>query len=834
MIRRKRTVGCSLPYSKNTYTGKCVITSSGIVYRKLADHGCSVKAGNPCDAASGEKSLTENDYAAAHFSFTRHYSSTGFDANFISINSPGWSHNFDARIAPNQYGGFAGGLLHSGKVYGLAAAGTGAYKVANSTIELRKLANGTWLLEKDGARDIFDGTSGLLLSRELRRGFVLTLTYDADKRLTSIADPAGRTLLLDYDAHNRLARLTTPGGLETTYSYDSTGNLAAVTRPDGSVRQYHYEDSNFPHAVTGITDENGHRYATYSYDSLGRAVSTSHAGGIGLHTLTYNIDNTVVTNPLGAQTTYKFKTINGSRPVHTRTEPCTSCGSGVSVTTHAYDSMGNVTQRTDGRGIVTKYTFNTSRNLETARTEAFGTPLARTISTQWHATLRRPVQITEPGRITAFTYDADGNLLTRSVTASSQTRTWTYTYNSAGQVLTEDGPRTDVSDITTYTYDAQGNLASLSNALGHVTQVTQYDLDGRPLTLADANGVGTTLAYDLRGRLTSSTRAGAVTSFTYDNVGNVLTSTDPAGVTLTYGYDDDNRLIRITDAAGNRIEYTLNLLGGRTSEQVFDPANQLAFARSQVFDTLNRLQQVLNAGNQERQSYTYDAAGNVLSQKDGLLHGTTSTWDALGRLASSLDSAGGNTVYGYDAQDNLTSVTDAAGLVTSYAYNGFGERTSETSPNTGTTTFTRGSAGQLLTRTDARGVTTSYSHDALGRVTAITHPNSALNLSFSYDQGTHGIGRLTGMTDASGSTYYSYDSLGQLTGVQHAGLGISYLYDAAGRLTRLTYPSGHALVYARDNAGRVSSLTLEINGQTWPVASNIHWHPQGGLAALTY
>ena len=37
------------------------------------------------------------------------------------------------------------------------------------------------------------------------------------------------------------------------------------------------------------------------------------------------------------------------------------------------------------------YTFDATRNLETSRTEANGTPSARTITTQWHPTLRLPI-----------------------------------------------------------------------------------------------------------------------------------------------------------------------------------------------------------------------------------------------------------------------------------------------------------------------------------------------------------------------------------------------------------------------------------------------------------
>ena len=61
----------------------------------------------------------------------------------------------------------------------------------------------------------------------------------------------------------------------------------------------------------------------------------------------------------------------------------------------------------------------------------------RKISTAWHSTFQLPVSITEKDRTTTFTHDANGNVLTRTVTDTSVTpnvsRTWTYTYNSFGK-----------------------------------------------------------------------------------------------------------------------------------------------------------------------------------------------------------------------------------------------------------------------------------------------------------------------------------------------------------------------------------------------------------------
>ena len=88
--------------------------------------------------------------------------------------------------------------------------------------------------------------------------------------------------------------------------------------------------------------------------------------------------------------------------------------------------------------------------MEESRTEAYGTLQARTITTQWHATFRVPMQIDEPGRRTTYTYGSAGNRLTQTVadTSTNESRTTAWTYNTEGQVLTVNGPRTDVPDGT--------------------------------------------------------------------------------------------------------------------------------------------------------------------------------------------------------------------------------------------------------------------------------------------------------------------------------------------------------------------------------------------------
>ena len=86
----------------------------------------------------------------------------------------------------------------------------------------------------------------------------------------------------------------------------------------------------------------------------------------------------------------------------------------------------------------------------------------------------------------------------------------------------------------------------------------------------------------------------------------------------------------IADNLGNKIVYTLDAMGNRTQEQVFDPNGTLAQTRARLYDNLNRLSQDIGGANPatEITNYGYDNQGNLTSVTDPLGHVTTNLYDA--------------------------------------------------------------------------------------------------------------------------------------------------------------------------------------------------------------
>jgi RHS repeat-associated protein len=847
------------PYSYETgcpdgYTfvnGECIPSGGLNPQKNLGQPENSCLIGNPVNPATGNKFQVETDYignGVFPLQFARYYNSQQATGAAMGMH---WRHFYERSLTMQLSPGVptVGVYRPDGKAFYFNQV-NGSW-ISDADVVGQLSTNGTtWTYTQNDIAETYD-TNGRLLALTHRSGMSQVLSY-TQGLLTTVTDSFGRSLTLTYSG-TRLSGFVDPAS--KSYAFEYTGGLLTrVVYPDTKDREYHYTDASFPFALTGIVDENDAAFASWTYDAQGRAASSSHADGADSTTLTYNVDGTTtVTDALYTARIYEFDITLGVARVKKVNGPASHCGNAAET---AFGGDGFVTQKKDFNGNITTYTHN-ARGLEESRTEAYGAPVARTITTQWHPTFRVPTQIDEPGRRTVYTYDATtGDRLTQTVTdlATNESRTTTWTYTTFGRVLTVDGPRTDVSDVTTYEYYSCttgaecGQVHTITNAVGHVTTITSYNAHGNPLAIVDANGVSTVLSYDLRQRLKTRTVGGVMTTFDYDGAGQLDKVTLPGGAFLDYTYDNAHRLTDIQDNAGNRIHYALDAMGNRTAEEVFDSTNALKRKQSQVFNALGRLEEIKNAAGQVVSAFLYDAQGNRTRRTDYSTpttgHATEFYRDSLNRIWKVKDAANGETEHGLNALDQLTFVKDPKALTTSYIVNAFGNVTKQVSPDTGETNYTYDAAGNRKTRQDARNITATYAYDALNRLTLIDYPYPGdTDVAYRYD-GTnytssepYGKGRLTGVTDSVGMTGTKslfYDARGNLT-YEHRSMAFEtrYGYDLADRLISMEYPRGRAVTYVRNNIGQVTQVTTTLLGVTTTVADNIAYMPFGGVKGYT-
>ena len=570
----------------------------------------------------------------------------------------------------------------------------------------------------------FVALSSVLVAVGDTNGNVTTIVRNSDPyQITEIDDPAGRKLTFQYDSSSRITQITDQIGRTASYTYNAAGYLASYTTVLGGVTQYQYDSLG---RLTRTTDPRG-VIVSSTFDTNGR-VSTQTLPSGGTMTFAYTLVNalvptspvtqTVVTDPLGHATTYRFNTqgfltgvtdANGQVRAMTRQSgtnfltsitgdgSCPVCGNTqAGDVSYTYDAFGNKLSETDALGNKTTYTYEPGFN--------------------------RVATITDPTGATAtFSYDSRGNLISR-VDPRGNSTTYTYSTNGLATSITDEA-----GQKTSYTYDPAGNLLSVTDAQGHKSKLIHdsisrltgeqdangalttaaYNAIGAPTSIVEANGRTTTLSWDQAGYLTSYTgAAGGVVSFGYDAAGRQVTRKDQLGGTTTYGYDAMSNVVTYTNRRGQAATYTYDVLNRPITEQYVDAT----VTRS--WDSNGRLTRVVDSASGIF-SMAWDAAGRLLKQV-GPFGEVNYTRDAKGRVTSRQVVGDPRVSYTYDADDNLVQASMTGATVTQT----FDPR----NPVTG--------------RTRSNGVNGAYSFDSLGQLLSIVEQkgqNSIVARKYSYD-----------------------------------------------------------------------------------------------------
>ncbi len=654
-----------------------------------------------------------------------------------------------------------------------------------------------------------------------RANYTTTYAYDSSGHLLSVTDPLGHATAYTYDGQGNEATVTDANGNRTVYSYDADNRVTSMQsglRYDSTTQTYH--------CLTGDICPT----TSYTYDSNGNLKTETDPRG-HVTTYTYDADNRVLsaTTPLGEKTTYGYDNKGNQTTVVDPRGNVTGNNPADYTTTSAYDKNGSILSVTDPLGDKTSYTYDGNGNVLT-RTDANNHTTTYTYDSQGDV-----LTVTAPdGSVTTYTYDGNGNVLTRT---DANNHTTTYTYDNNGNLSSETGPDPDGSGpqtapVTSYSYDANGNLSQE----------------------VEPNGDTITYTYDHANRQTGTSYAGTpatpAVSYGYDAAGNRTSMTDGAG-TLNYTYDNNNRLLAASrgsdtfsyayDAAGNTTSRTYP--GGTATTYSFDNDNRLASVTSSSNTTSysydaagNLTQATLPASNGYVETRTYDHAGR-LTELDNKKNGT-----ALSDFAYTLDPVGNptqavrtgsissTTTYGYDANDRLTSVCLQASCPnqsdpkTSFTYDKNGNRLTKVQPS-GTTNYTYNNDDELTS-----AGSTNYTYDANGNETA------AGSRSFTYNAAN----QMTSTTASGATTTYTYDGSGNRLTETGSGTTTNYLWDTNNALPQLalerdgsgnvlrSYLYGHSRIsmttggstyyYTYDNLGSVANLTSSTGTTEWTYA----------------
>ncbi|MBS1800479.1 MAG: hypothetical protein JSS95_11715 [Acidobacteria bacterium] len=569
----------------------------------------------------------------------------------------------------------------------------------------------------DKAINTYDAL-GRLHIRTNQDGTTQTINYSGN--VTTTTDEATNSWQRTVDGLGRLIQVVEPNGAATNYTYTARGDLASVTQP----------------GLIGETARN--RY--FFYDWLSR------------------LDQTY--NPESGWICYGY----GSNPDIGGPKNCNP----------DYDANGNVLHKTDGRGVLTSYSYDALNRL-TQKSYSDGTPTA------------------------TFGYDgkmADGTALSTVGITSN---------NSLGR-LSAMNVGSDFGQA--YSYDEMGRITLETYKLPNSNQLDSvnawYDLSGNLVNIRYPNGYLISQGWDVAGRLTSSALvnvAGTPQSQSYLQSAQYHPDGTPASFTLGNGaiqtFTENNRLQPQSITVGS----TLSSLG---TSPFFSHTYCYSNCVTGGGGTANngniwRIQDNLNAG--LTQDFVYDSLNRIRRFSLGGAAYQDFSIDSFGN--SSPAAVNGPAVFSFDPGTNQVSNLQCASYVTQ-AFDGSGNQMCDMDPN---------------------GAARKYAYDAESRIGSLSMASSSTPFeTYSYLPDGSRMGK--NGADGSSTGYVTFGG-SVLAERNQDGAWTNYIYANGGRIARVDANDmamhAHGTATSTAAGSSASWLIHQLDGYTVKAGDKLSW-----------
>ncbi|MFL6521260.1 MAG: RHS repeat-associated core domain-containing protein [Chthoniobacterales bacterium] len=764
-----------------------------------------------------------------------------------------------------------------------------------------------------------------------------TLAYEESDplKITKVTDPFGRFATFQYDSNGRLQTITDEIGIQSTFGYldqsdfvnsiltpygpttftkgeSGTNRWIQALDPEGGIERVEYRDEtpdipstepiipNIPGLInSGLNMRNTFYWSKKATDMYPAENNVYDYTKARITHWLQNADGTV--SGIAASKKEQLEnrvwfTYSGQVDTdHVGQHASPSIVARVLTddnTTQAYqyeyNDLGKTKKEVDPRKRILSYFYDLTNQIdltEIRQQTGMNDELLRSFTYDTSvAPPHLPVTETDAaGQLTRYSYNAQGQLRTRTNAKSEQT---TYTYGGTAPPGYLESIASPVfngnSAVTIFGYDGLNRVRTVTNVVDNYTTTTDYDnLDRKTkVTYPDAtyeefkytDNVTGAMTLDLTG---SRDRRGLWTYRHYNANQKMDSITDPANQTTQYGWCTCGALTSITDPNLNKTTFNRDI-------------------QSRVYEKV------------------YEADGSKVTYLYG---GQTApnTAGATSRLKSSTDAKNQQTNYLYDVDDNLQQISYADALLptptVNYVYDPNYNRVTDMTDGLGTTHYTYYSvavgnlgAGKLhttsgplpdstitrgydelgrVTSQDINGTPSNVTYDSLGRAGASSTALGSFGriydgvtprlLTLNYPNGQHStytyfdnlhdrrlktiesvVGTPPGLTSTLSRHDYTYDATGriqtwnkmlgddvtnlsfgyddsdQLTSVLQPGLQFDYQYDDAGNRLRVTYTdsSDHQWWdgYTANNLNQLDSV-INYRGA---------YFPPGGAASITY
>ncbi|KAB8144824.1 hypothetical protein F8S13_03020 [Chloroflexia bacterium SDU3-3] len=636
--------------------------------------------------------------------------------------------------------------------------------------------------------------------------------YDNVGNTTWSRDALGRWTHTEYDALNRPITTTlnyengnplTVDAANRTWTNGTDTDMVQVTRytADGQVDR---TIENYVDGVFTTTEPITDRVTLYQYDTLGRSAGT---------TQNYDPTQSTATDTNRTSAT-AYDAVTGRMVAQrdalgrwTRQE-YDDLGRVVATIQNCRDAAGNPSATSCAP-------FSASRPDRNVKTTTSYDAFGRVDATADPLGVASHSDYDILGRVVASTQNyVPGGAVDSTTNITSRTG-----YNALGQttVVTDA-----LGAVTRMAYDGLGQTSVITDSLGHVTR-QGADGTGAQRWSKAADGVISITQVDGLGRVVATIanyQDGAVAAnepadtdlisrTVYDRAGRALQEIDAAGVVKAYTYDLNDRLVAVTENVAS-------------STCAHAPCNVVT---RYAYDRAGNHTKVTDARGIVTRTMAYNAASELVSQRDGLGYETRYTYDRGGRLVGKVDPRGGDysLTYAYDERDRQTGIAAGSSAKLSpisMAYDARGTRTSMTD-GTGTTSFVPDALGRITEITAPSTGKVGYGYTALGQRRELTYPDGT-KVTYTYTSSGQLYQVLNGTATLA---TYGYDATGRAKTFSRAnGVTTSYDYDSVGRLKQSTTASTAKgtlaqFGYTLDRTGNRTAASEQL-GSTLPITTS--------------
>jgi RHS repeat-associated protein len=719
----------------------------------------ALSVGNPIHIGSGNKYQLESDLNLGvengiNLQWQRHYNSRRQHEATLGM---GWSHSFDV-YAMRSENGIVIRQADGREIYFEQLRGDRYFSWFNTDgwVEVAEGDNRPFRWHRLGGEVLAFSSAGRLVELDLLAGRNIRLQYDGEKRLHIIRDSNAREMVLSYYPNGRLRTVKAGNGHRVDYAYDDRSNLTLAVRDADLERHYHYEDEHDPNNLTGITNAEGIRYASWVYDESDRAIGSEHAGGVNRVSIEYAGDNKrYVTNSEGQRSTYTINSAHGIFFVESIEGPgCGTCS--VGDTRYRYDENLALIESTNPDGSAERREYDGFGRLQAVyATNSSGQERLLTRygfkgEERLPSVFARPsinpdgehrIELTrgDQGQITTimehgWSPDFNGGYLPLQ-------RNSRYEYRD-GQLFASDGPVPGIADRIEYPlYKQKRRHPAQRQQNGNPKHIpgsdlnVRYSREDRAAIIEHEDGREyARLLYDKLGRPVSFIHEDKTSRVEYDAAGRLSRIRASDGGSIEWQWSAENQLLsrKHMDAAGNVID-----------------ASKLEYGKD---NKLNAIDDLFRG----KSNYQYDEQGRVIAHTMGSGIETTYAYNAMGLLdtitrLSGTDQAAKSQLH-YDIHGNIVSVSDPRGNRSYSAYDDFGHKLYSSNPDRGVTMYRYDAAGNVNARVDESGVINTYHYDRVNRLTGVGLPGLSPTNRFEHDAHGHPMKR-EGLNEAVSYNY---------------------------------------------------------------------------------